>query len=181
MRYVPLTYFTAEDDLYDVYEEVIAMSGNWGRIAVGLRLLPRMKDVIATKHSNKPEECLLAVVEEWLKGVHNVQKYGHPSWRVLVKAVADPTGGANPTLAHSIAAKHSGNHHSYANECPVMSHMLISLVTPVPGEESDANKTVQAIHQAHSKRIVCVQRTTTETSLLCESLLCICCLLHSVL
>ena len=102
------------------------MSGNWGRIAIGLRLLPRTKDVIATKHSNKPEECLLAVVEEWLKGLHNVQKYGHPSWRVLVKAVADTTGGANPALAHSIAAKHSGNHRSHATECPVMSHADLS-------------------------------------------------------
>ena len=36
----------------------------------------------------------------------------------------------------------------------LLCHMLISLVTPVPGEESDANKTVPAIHQAHSKRIV---------------------------
>ena len=100
---------TAEDDLHDVYKEVFTMAGSWVRMAVGLGLLPHMKDLIATKYSNKPEECLLAVVEEWLKGAQNVQKYGHPSWRVLVQAVAHPAGGANRALALSIAAKHTGN------------------------------------------------------------------------
>ena len=166
-----LAYSTAENDLYDVYEEVYSMAGNWVRMAVGLRLLPRIKDVIATKYSNKPEECLLAVVEEWLKGLHDVQKYGHPSWRVLVQAVAHPTGGANPKLAQSIAAKHSGNYHSYATKGSVVSLMLVPLVTFVCGEESDANGTVQTAHQAHSKRIVhdcmCVH-TITEAVTLCR-------------
>ena len=96
------------------------------------------------------------MVLDWLKGVHNVQKYGHPSWRVLVQAVAHPAGGANPALAQSIAAKHPGNYHSYVSECPVVSHVLVSPVASVPGEESDANKTVQTAHQIHSKRIVCM-------------------------
>ena len=64
-----------------------------------------------------------------LKGVCDVQKYGHPSWRALVRAVADPISGANPALAHSIAAKPSGNsnsiatHKNYAIESPVVSHI----------------------------------------------------------
>ena len=108
-----LQHSTAEDDLYDVYEEVITMAGGWEQIAIGLKLPPSVKSLIATKHSNNPEKCLLAVVQEWLKGVCNVQKYGHPSWQVLVQAVAHPTGGANPALAYSIAAKHLGNHHQH--------------------------------------------------------------------
>ena len=127
VRYVCLVHSTAEEDTYDVYEEVITMAGSWEQMAVGLRLPPSKKSLIATKHCNNPEKCLLTVVEEWLKGVCNVQKYGHPSWRLLVQAVADPIGGANPALAHSIAAKHLGNHHPHATEPPVLSRMLVSL------------------------------------------------------
>ena len=112
----------------DVYEEVITMAGSWEQMAVGLKLPPPMISLIVTEHSSNPKKCLLAVVKEWLKGVCNVQKYGHPSWRLLVQAVADPIGGANPALAHSIAAKHLGNHHPHATEPPVWSHMLVSLM-----------------------------------------------------
>ena len=155
-RYACLVHSTALDDLYEVYEEVFTMAGSWSRIAVALKLPESIRPLIAKKHINDPEDCLLAVVLDWLKGVHNVQKYGHPSWRVLVQAVAHPAGGANPALARSIAAKHpgTGNHHSHVTECPVMSHVLVSPVTSVPVEESDANKTVQTAHQIHSKRIV---------------------------
>ena len=118
---------TGEDDVYEVYEEVHTIAGNWRQIAVGLRLPLRMKSVFAEMHSNNPKDCLLAVLEEWLKGNHNVEKYGHPSWRALVKAVADPTGGANPALAHSIAAKHSGILPLTLTESPGVSHMLHGL------------------------------------------------------
>ena len=131
------SHSTAEEDMYDVYEEVITMAESWERLAVGLRLPPVKRSLIATKYSNNTEKCLLAVVEEWLKGACNIQKYGHPSWRTLVQAVADPIGGINPALAHSIAAKHLGNHHPHATESHVVSHMLVSPVTFVPGEESD--------------------------------------------
>ena len=119
---------TAEEDVYDVYEEVITMAGSWEQMAVGLSLPPPMKSLIATKHSKYPNRCLFVVVEEWLKGVHNVQRYGHPSWHTLVQAVADPIGGANPALAHSIATKHPGNHSSHATESPVVSYLLSSPV-----------------------------------------------------
>ena len=151
--HVSLVFSTAEDDVFSVYEEVLPVAESWGRIALALRLLPSIKSLIAKKHHNDPKDCLLAVVEEWLKGLHDVQKYGHPSWRVLVQALAHPAGGANPALACSIAAKHPGNHHSHVTECPVVSYVLVSPVTSAPDGGSDANTSVQTAHQAHSKRI----------------------------
>ena len=171
-----LALSTAEDDVYDVNEALITMAGSWNRIAVSLRLPPHLIRVITKQHSNNPNDCLLAVVEEWLKGVYNVQEHGHPSWRGLVQAVANPAGGANPALARSIAAKHPGNHHSmtYVSEYPVVSYLLVSLVTSAPGRESlsDADTSVQTTHQAHSKRIMhyCMcAHTTTTTFSLCNS------------
>ena len=136
-----------------MYEELLPVSGSWGRLALGLRLPPTMRSIIAKKQSNNPQDCLLAVVEEWLKGLHNVQKYGHPSWRTLVQAVAHPSGGGNPALAYSIAAKHPGNHSSHASESSVVSHILVSPVTSAPGEESD-DGTVQMAHHLPGKWIV---------------------------
>ena len=100
----------AEDDLFNVYEEVLPVAGSWSLIALALGLPPKIKSLIANKYANDPKKCLLAVVEEWLKRIHNVQDYGHPSWRALVQAVTHPAGGANPALAQSIAAKHPGNY-----------------------------------------------------------------------
>ena len=151
VRCLSLVLSIAEDDAFSVYEEVLPVAGSWGRLALGLGLPPNIKSLISKKHPNDPKDCLLAVVEEWLMGIHNVKKYGHPSWRALVHIVAHPAGGANPALAHSIAAKHPGNHHSHVTECPVVSDLLVSLVIFAPDGES---LTVQTTHHAHSKSIL---------------------------
>ena len=125
------------------------MAENWDWLLTGLRLPRHIKSRIAAQYSNNPDDSLLVEVEEWLKGVHNVQKYGHPSWRTLVQAVADPAGGANPVLAHSIAAKHPGNHSSHATESLVVSHK-ISPFTSASGGKSD-DVTVQIAHHRLGK------------------------------
>ena len=100
--------FTAEDDVHDVYDELVAMADKWCLIATGLHIPTPIKSLVAKHHLCTPEECLLAVLKEWLKGVHDVQKYGHPSWCTLVKAVASAEGEAKPSLAQSIAATYTG-------------------------------------------------------------------------
>ena len=100
--------FTAEDDVYDVNDEVFSMAGNWRRLATGLRIPPRLVALIASNHSNDSEQCLLALLGEWLKQSYNVKRYGHPSWRALFRAVASSPGGGNPALAQTIAKKHPG-------------------------------------------------------------------------
>ena len=99
--------------------------------------------------------------------------------------MAHPAGGANPALAHSIAAKHPGNHSSHVTESLAMCHMLMMLVSPVtsaPGEESD-NETVQVAHRSPGKGMcmtvhVCVNILETSFFIMCT---CMCCLLHNVM
>ena len=98
----------AEDDVYDVYDEVYTMARNWRGLARSLRLPPTIVSLIATKYANDPNECLFSVLQEWLKRIQNVQRHGCPSWYLLVKAVAHPAGGGNPALADTIAQKYSG-------------------------------------------------------------------------
>ncbi len=42
----------------------------------------------------------------WLQKKYDVQKFGPPTWRMLVRAVVEDAGGKSPTLAEQIATKH---------------------------------------------------------------------------
>ena len=84
------------------------MVGYWRRLAAGLRIPLSLVALISSNHSHDSEQCLLALLGEWLKESYDVKRYGHPSWRSLVRAVASSPGGGNPALAGSIADKHPG-------------------------------------------------------------------------
>ena len=38
--------------------------------------------------------------------IFQVDKFGKPTWKSLLKAVEDKVGGNNPALAHTIAREH---------------------------------------------------------------------------
>ena len=94
------------------------MVGNWRRLATGLRIPLKLVALVSSKHLNDPEQCLLELLGGWLKESYDVKRYGHPSWRALVRAVASSPGGGNPALAQTIAAKHPGREDNYIiNNC----------------------------------------------------------------
>ena len=103
-----MSYYSGEDDAYDVYREVVSLAGSWSNMCLALRLRPSDRSKIAAAHTGNPDECLEAVVVKWLQKSYNYQKCGCPSWRMLVKAVDDPAGGNNSALAETIAKKHPG-------------------------------------------------------------------------
>ena len=73
-----------------------------------LRMMPSEEDAIASKYQGNPSDCLRAVMTKWLQKGYNYQEHGSPTWRMLVKAVADPAGGDNVALAEKIARNHQG-------------------------------------------------------------------------
>ena len=97
--------YSAEEDAYDVLHEVNGLAGRWSNMCLVLRLQP-LENTIKADHSKNPDDCLRAVVDNWLKKNYNCQKFGSPTWKTLVKAVADPLGGQNIALAENIAKKH---------------------------------------------------------------------------
>ena len=105
---MPYFVFSAEDDAFDVYGEVVDLAGRWSSMCLALRLLPSDRGKIEVAHPGNPDECLQAVVVKWLQRGYNYQRFGPPTWRMLVKAVGDPTGGNNIALAEIIAKKHPG-------------------------------------------------------------------------
>ena len=57
------------------------------------------------------EDCLIAVLTNWLKKIYDVQKFGEPSWAILVKAVDSRAGGRNHALALDIAQKYNNEYY----------------------------------------------------------------------
>ena len=107
----------ANDDLYDVLEEVIDLKGKWTDILSGLRLPHSQQAAIKVEHPADARSCLEAVLHVWLSKNYDVEKHGPPSWRTLVKAVADRIGGADTALALKIAKNHPGNIYYLLNVC----------------------------------------------------------------
>ena len=52
------------------------------------------------------EQALSDTLELWLQQKYKVEKFGPPTWRMLVEAVDRKTGGNNPELAKKIASDH---------------------------------------------------------------------------
>ena len=87
-------------------------------MCLALRLRAAEEDAIASKYQGNPKDCLEAVLTKWLQKGYNFQKYGPPSWRMLVEATAHPAGGDNVALAEEIARKHPGVISHYSSPPP---------------------------------------------------------------
>ena len=81
-------YYTA-----DVKEEVLPLSARWKSFGLALGLHPDVLNRIESDHK-KVDDCLQAVLQEWLNTVETLR--GPPSWDLLVSAVASPAGGEPP-------------------------------------------------------------------------------------
>ena len=101
-----LTVYSGLDDLFDVRMELIPVSAQWKSIGIALRLNPNILDRIQADNSRDPSACLTSMVAHWLERNYNVERFGEPTWKILVNAVANPAGGANMALARDMARRH---------------------------------------------------------------------------
>ena len=81
------------------------VASSWKAIGRGLRIDSGRLDTIQESCDKKPKECLSEVLTCWLKRNYNVERFGEPTWRAVVKVVAHPAGGDSCALALSIARK----------------------------------------------------------------------------
>ena len=84
------------------------MVGSWKTIGRGLRLDSGRLETINESNPGKPKDCLSDMLTCWLKRNYNVERFGEPTWRAVVKVVAHPAAGDNCALAMSIAKQHLG-------------------------------------------------------------------------
>ena len=75
-------------------------------IGTSLRLRTAKLDSIESLCQQSPKRALKNVVTAWLQKDYNVEKFGPPTWQMLVKGVYSPAGGSNYILAQKIATNH---------------------------------------------------------------------------
>jgi hypothetical protein len=96
-----------EDDHADVLDELQTVQTQCYRIGTRLRLKPSVIEVIRESKLDSAE-ALKRIIGAWLiKKNYNTKRFGQPTWKAIVEAVAHP-GGNHRRLAMEIARRHPG-------------------------------------------------------------------------
>ena len=92
----------------DVLEEVLPIKAVYFPLGECLRLSSCDLKVIreAYPDGSMADQALKDVLLLWLNQKYKVEKYGLPTWRMLVEAVDKMTGRINHELAKEIASNH---------------------------------------------------------------------------
>ena len=98
------------DDLFTISSELLPVAHKWKKIGLALRLSPDLLERIRQKNHTDVEDYLSDVLTEWLKKAYNAARFGNPSWKLLVEAVAHPAGGNDCALGEKIAKKYNGKY-----------------------------------------------------------------------
>ena len=94
-------------DLFTINSELLPVAHKW-RIGLALRLDPDRLDRIHQRNHVDVGDYLTDVLTEWLKKAYDVTRFGAPSWKLLVEAVAHRAGGNDRALAERVAGKYKG-------------------------------------------------------------------------
>ena len=89
----------------DVRKEVWDLSPVYYSLGVELGLRSSDLDKIMAENS-KVDQALTEVLNLWLRKGYPTSSTTPPTWKSLVKAVANPSGGNNRELARDIASRH---------------------------------------------------------------------------
>ena len=96
----------------DVMKEVLDIKSMWFDLGQSLRLKSdNLEDIYhSEKYPNESDRdakrALNNVLLLWLKKKYNVERFGLPTWRMLVEAIDSKSGGDNQELAKQIALSH---------------------------------------------------------------------------
>lgn len=104
---MPLLCALGEDDFLDIRKAVCDVTGDWKDFGSALGFTPSIIKGVSEANPSNPGGSLFDLLHKWVhKQDFNYQQFGAPSWRTLVRAVAN--GGMNPALAEKIAKLHLG-------------------------------------------------------------------------
>ena len=93
--------------MFDIISEIQDIAPRWWHFGLAVHLLPQVLDKIQAKFPiPDPDKCLSLVLEELLKKNYSFEKFGPPSWKVIVQAVGNRAGGGDRALAEKIAKSH---------------------------------------------------------------------------
>ena len=93
------------DDIDDIMKELQSVLARNLRIGLRLHLKSVTLEMI-TEHNSEAAQAMKAVIIEWLNKNYNTARFGPPTWKALVAAVASNFGGNSKAEAERIASKH---------------------------------------------------------------------------
>ena len=91
-----------------MYDAVFDCRAKWNNLCLALRISPGDLSAVEEKRHGDVVACLRDGLSLWLQGCYDKVKYGPPTWRMLVDAVANSAGGDDHSLALEIAKEHRG-------------------------------------------------------------------------
>ena len=75
-------------------------------IGSALKVKPSSLETIEKECVLDYNKALRRIITQWLKRNYDTERFGPPTWKVLVEAVKSPKGGDNVALAEKIAKDH---------------------------------------------------------------------------
>ena len=94
-----------EDDLINVLEAVLPIKSVYFSLGQCLGLPLTVLESIRKAESDA-EQALSDTLKLWLQQKYDTERFGPPTWRMLVEAVDKEAGGNNNKLAKKIASNH---------------------------------------------------------------------------
>ena len=88
--YDKTAYETADDDHWNILIiECKSLSGDWEKISAYLGLSFKLIDIIKRDNPRDSAGCWNEALKQWIKQNYNTKLFGRPSWRGLLRAVAE--------------------------------------------------------------------------------------------
>ena len=91
-----------EDDWNTVIRECSSLSAKWQQLGGYLGLRIGLIDSIKWNYPNDNSACWSEALKHWIRQNYNTVRFGLPSWRVLLEAIARE----NCLLFNNLAAKY---------------------------------------------------------------------------
>ena len=95
-----------EDDWSDVIFECSSLAPHWEELCAFLRLPMGTSDAIKEKYPNKDLSCLNEALKLWILQKYKTERYGLPTWKMLLKAV----GKVDENMFEKLAKEHQGKY-----------------------------------------------------------------------
>ena len=93
-----------EDDWNDVIKECSSLAAKWEQLSGFLGLRIETIDTIKENFPNNAMGCWNEALKQWIKQNYRTARYGYPSWRMLLEAIAR----IDKLLFQKLADKHQG-------------------------------------------------------------------------
>ena len=77
-----------EDDRNMVFEECSPLASKWQQLSAYIGLKLSIIDRIKSDFPSDSLGCWSEALKEWIKMNYDIQRYGKPSWKTLLKAIA---------------------------------------------------------------------------------------------